>query len=51
MPNKFGGQWTVIGRLLDGSTKIALDTKGFDHYVFVEQDMHHVHNLKRVCVA
>lgn len=92
MPNKFGGQWTVIklnvlqqyltaylrvmknqrhryslvyidafagsgqvsirdGRLLAGSTKIALDTKGFDHYVFVEQDMHHVHNLKRVCEA
>ncbi len=37
------------GRLIDGSTKIALDTKGFDHYVFVEQDLKHVEELRRVC--
>lgn len=44
------GQVEIMeGRLIDGSTKIALDTKGFDHYVFVEQDMGHVRELQSVC--
>lgn len=37
------------GRLIDGSTKIALETRGFDHYVLVEQDKKHVDDLRRVC--
>ncbi|PSR23897.1 MAG: hypothetical protein C7B45_01025 [Sulfobacillus acidophilus] len=37
------------GRLIDGSTKITLDTRGFDYYVFVEQDMAHVEELRCVC--
>lgn len=42
---------TKDGSLVEGSTRIALETNGFDHYVFVERDDRYIQALRHVCDA
>ena len=37
------------GRVIDGSAQIALETPGFDRYIFIEQDETSVLELDKAC--
>ncbi|MCL6562494.1 MAG: three-Cys-motif partner protein TcmP [Firmicutes bacterium] len=50
--DSFAGAGTVetkTGRVLAGSARIALDTEGFDEYVFIEREEDYLNALQELC--
>ncbi|MCY0898850.1 MAG: three-Cys-motif partner protein TcmP [Firmicutes bacterium] len=50
--DSFAGDGTIAtktGLVLEGSAKIALDTEGFDEYIFIEKSEQNIHALRNLC--